>query len=215
MILIKMIVLLLALCIQPISASKTWQALQKGNENFIINKTFTKQRDKTAAAQNPTAIILSCADSRVPAELIFNQGVGQMFTVRVAGQVVDDVVIDTIEFAVKTFNPKILIVMGHSNCGAVDGALGRLRKNKGKIIKPTKPHLDAVLIPIEHAIKNSKIDINAPDALELATNANVCYIVKQLIANSKTIANAVKNKKLEIIHAHYDLQSGKVTKIKC
>lgn len=187
--------------------------LKLENEKFVNNPIFLKQRKGLVEKQNPSYVILSCSDSRVIPEHIFGQPIGNMFTVRTAGQVIDDVVIDTIEFAINNYDVVNLVVMGHQNCGAVSGALKRLKDNNGKIKMP-KAHkgndLDAVLIPIERAIVEGKVDIYAPDALEKATIANVNYISEQLKKRSSVIRKAIKNKQISLLDSVYSLETGKV-----
>jgi len=192
--------------------------LKQANEKFVNNPIFQKQRQGLVKGQNPPYVILSCSDSRATPEYIFEQPLGNMFTVRTAGQVIDDVVIDTIVFAVKSYDVVNLVVMGHQNCGAVEGALGRLRKNNGKIVIPPghkRGYVDAVLIPIERAIVASKVDIHAPDALEKSTIANVNYIAEQLKRRSSIIRDAIKNKKITLVGSVYSLQTGKVKFLFC
>ena len=155
---------------------------------------------------------MGCVDSRVPPEIVFSQGLGDLFTVRSAGQVADGVVVDSIEFAVRTFESCLIVVLGHTDCGAVKGALERLRQNGG-VIDKRNGHLNAVLIPIEKAIVQAGIDIHAPNALELATRANIEYIANRLISKSHTIAKALTKKELRIIGAEYHLKTGKVKKL--
>lgn len=187
--------------------------LKLENEKFINNPIFKKQRKGIVEKQNPSYVILSCSDSRATPEYIFNQPMGNMFTVRTAGQVIDNVVIDTIEFAVKNYDVVNLVVMGHQNCGAVEGAIKRLKENKGKvkILKNLKSgYIDAVLIPIERAIVAAKIDIHAPDALEKSILANINFILDQLKKRSTVIAQAIKNKKISLLGSVYSLKTGKV-----
>src|SRR5699024_7113453 len=157
-----------------------------------------KQRAPLKKGQNPSIIVLSCADSRVTPELIFNQKLGSLFVVRVAGQVVDDVVVDSIEFAVANFNPQIIVVLGHSDCGAVAGAFKHLQESNG-VIDTSRGHLNAVLIPIETAIRKAGIDLRGADALEQSIRANIDYVMNQLIARSNTIAAAIHMGQLIVI----------------
>lgn len=189
-----------------------WNSLSEANSKFVNSPNYAAQRDKWVNTQKPPCIVLSCADSRVTPEMIFQQDIGQLFVVRVAGQVVDDVVIDSIEFAVGQFGSSLIVVLGHTNCGAVAGALDHLKRNNGAIDIP-HGHLNAVLIPIEKAIVQSGININAPNALELATRANVAYIAKQLTSQSKRIADAVAQGKLKIVGAEYSLKTGEAVKL--
>lgn len=189
--------------------NSVWEELRAGNREFVKSPKYAKQRKPLVNKQDPNAVILSCADSRVTPELIFSQKLGELFVVRSAGQVTDDVVVDTIEFAVRTYDPSVLVVMGHTDCGAVMGALARLRKNGG-VIDKQNGHLLAVLIPIEKAIVASGMDIYAPDAFEQATRVNVQYIAGQLVNQSKPIADAVASGKLLLVGALYKLGSGEV-----
>lgn len=190
-----------------------WNKLLRENEEFVHNPKYAKERARLVNGQNPHYVILSCSDSRVPPEIVFDQGLGDLFVARVAGNVVDSVVVDSIEFAVGTWDVTTLVVMGHTHCGAVEGALARLRKHHGNIDRPQGDHLNAVLIPIETAIVKAGIDIYAPNALELATRANVAYSVKQLLKRSPPILKAVKDRQIIIVGAEYSLKTGKVKEL--
>lgn len=189
---------------------KGLENLKLENNKFVNDPVFKEQRKSIVKKQNPSYLILSCSDSRVTPEYIFGQPLGNMFTVRTAGQVIDEVVIDTIEFAIKNYDVVNLIVMGHQNCGAVSGALNRLKENNGKIKIPKdkRSNLDAVLIPIERAILEAKVNIYAKDALEKSTTANVNYISKQLKNRSLIIRKAIKNKKIILLGSVYSLETG-------
>lgn len=186
-----------------------WNSLAAGNRKFAQNRDFAKIREKFINGQNPPCIILSCSDSRVPPEIIFNQNIGSLFTVRTAGCVVDDVVVDTIEYALKHFDVSVIVVLGHSDCGAVKGAIKHLKQNQNKIDTP-HGYLYAVLNPIETAILESKIDLFAQDALEKATRANIFYIASQLKKRSTIVQEGIRNGKIKIIGAEYHLKTGLV-----
>jgi carbonic anhydrase len=144
-----------------------WHSLQIGNREFVRSPKYARQRKPLIKGQNPHIIVLSCSDSRAPPELLFSQGLGKLFVLRVAGQVVDDVVLDSIEFAVTHFDVSLIVVLGHTDCGAVKGALDRLKRNHG-MIDTQQGHFNAVLIPIEKAILAAGIDLYAPNALQLS-----------------------------------------------
>lgn len=190
-----------------------WEKLLKANEEFVHNPEFAKQRAELVNGQNPHYVILSCSDSRVPPEIIFEQGLGDLFVARIAGNVVDTIVVDSIEFAVGRWDVTTLIVLGHTDCGAVEGALARLRKNNGQIDHIEGDHLNAVLIPIETAIVESGIDIYAHDAFRLATKANIAYSAAQLLKRSPVIRKAVKDRQIIIVGAEYRLKSGHVDQL--
>jgi carbonic anhydrase len=206
------LILMQTIFIYTVSPMMEWNSLLKSNKKFVKSHAFVKQRAPLKNKQNPPVIVLSCADSRVTPELIFNQKLGSLFVVRVAGQVVDDVVIDSIEYAVGTFDSHVLVVLGHSNCGAVAGALEHLQKNAGALDKP-RGHLNAVLIPIEKAITEAGINIHGADALEKSIHANVKYMTHQLVQRSKPIAKAVKDGDLIIVGAEYSLSTGRVKQL--
>lgn len=202
---------LAASCPHKPKTEDIWRQLVAGNKRFVNNKKYARQRAKLVDGQNPPCVVLSCSDSRVPPELVFDQGLGKLFVARVAGNVVDDVVTDSIQFAVATWDIFSIVVLGHTDCGAVEGALARLRKNGG-VIDPVNGFLFAVLNPIEHAIVNAGIDIYASNALKLATRANIAQSANQLFA-TPSIAKAVKDGKVNIIGAEYNLKTGKVKEL--
>lgn len=184
-----------------------WHDLQHANQTFVSDPVYIQQRAETAHGQNPPYVVLSCADSRTPPELIFNQGLGRIFCPRVAGNTAGDQVIDSIAFAVKTWDVNTVVVLGHEHCGAVVGALERLRHNNGKIDHCNGIFL-AVLIPIEVAIVESGIDIYGPNAVEEAVEANVAFTAKRLIKKSRVISNALRDGQIIIVGSVYDLSSG-------
>lgn len=191
-----------------------WRYLQKQNKRFIRDSTYVRQRAKTADSQNPAFVVLSCADSRTPPELIFYQQnkLGRIFCPRVAGNTAGDQVIDSIAFAVTTWDVNTVVVMGHDNCGAVVGALERLRINGG-VVDPDNGIFNAVLIPIEKAIVAAGIDIYGPNALQESIVANVYYAAQQLIIKSTKIANALGTGQITIVGSVYSLSSGKAEEI--
>ncbi len=189
-----------------------WHSLQRSNRNFIRSRKYNRQRRATANDQNPAYVVLSCADSRTPPEIIFNRGLGKIFCPRVAGNTAGDQVIDSIEFAVKTWDVTTVVVMGHENCGAVVGALERLRLNNG-VVDPENGILNAVLIPIEKAIVAAGIDIYGPNALEESIRANVVYAANQLITKSPVIANAIQTGQIVIVGSVYNLRSGRAEEL--
>jgi carbonic anhydrase len=189
-----------------------WRSLEKGNQEFISDPDYLEQRAHTAHGQNPKYVVLSCADSRTPPELIFSKGLGKIFCPRVAGNTAEDQVIDSIAFAVKTWDVNTIVVLGHDNCGAVAGALEQLRKNNGQVDTPNGI-LNTVLIPIERAIVKADIDINSPNALKKAIEANVSYTAKRLLRKSDIISKALKNHQIVIVGAVYSLESGKIRKL--
>lgn len=213
----KSTMLIIMLCMQTgvlysTNGMKEWDFLLQSNEKFVKNKPFVKRRASLKNEQNPPVIVLSCSDSRVPPELIFDKKLGSLFVVRVAGHVVDDVVIDSIEYAVNHFDAHVIVVLGHTNCGAVDGALKHLKKNGGVTDKP-RGHLGAVLIPIETAIMEAGINIHGDTAFQESIQAQVKYAANQLVSRSQAISDALNSGQLSIVGAQYFLNSGKVDQL--
>jgi carbonic anhydrase len=193
------------------AALNVWCQLVKNNKSFARSGK-KKRQNLVYNGQHPCTVVLSCSDSRVPPEIVFKQSLGDFFVVRVAGEVADDVVVDSIEYAVGHFDPVLILVLGHSQCGAVIGALDRLKENHGQIL-PQPGHIDAVLRPIEMAILAAGIDIYAANALELSVIANVEYVANQLLYQSHAIHDALESGAISIIGAEYNLMSGKVSRL--
>lgn len=193
-------------------STQDWHALQRANHTFIANPEYAQQRSETAHAQNPTYVVLSCADSRTPPEIIFNQGLGRIFCPRVAGNTAGDQVIDSIAYAVSHWDVTTVVVMGHESCGAVIGALAHLRENNGKV-DHSNGIFNAVLIPIEKAIVKAGIDIYAKNALQKSTEANVAYVAERLIKKSSIISNALKKGQIIIVGSVYSVSTGKAKQL--
>lgn len=179
------------------------KALLEGNNRYVGRAKGphrnASRRAEVATGQKPFAAILSCADSRVPPELVFDQGLGDLFTVRVAGNVPTDDVIASLEYAVEHLGSKLILVLGHERCGAVDAA-----------IKGGKPegHLAALLDPIRPAVEATK---NQPgDKLDNAVRANVRNVVRSLKTSHPILAEKVASGEIKVVGARYDLDSGKV-----
>ena len=190
---------------QPPTAEMSLQELKDGNKHHA-NHRYThphetqKRQHELAAGQNPHAVILGCADSRVPPEIIFDQGLGDLFTVRVAGNVAGVNELASIEYAVEHLHTPLLVVMGHQKCGAVSAAV-----EGGE----AGGHLPDLLKAIQPAVDKAK---GMPgDAIENAVRNNVEMVGEQLRASQPVLATFVKQGKLRIIGAVYSLDTGKVT----
>ncbi len=183
-------------------AQKSLDRLIKGNTRFVENQLDGKLRDNARresliSEQNPFAIILSCADSRVVPELIFDTGLGEIFVVRVAGNIANTSSIASIEFAVANLDPKIIVVLGHQNCGAVTAAVkgGNNGNNLNRLLKHIKP----AIISLKHGSTINEIG-----------KKNAELTAKELKSKSLIIKNAVSSGEVEIVSAYYNLDSGKV-----
>ncbi|MDT8393775.1 MAG: carbonic anhydrase [Bacteroidales bacterium] len=175
--------------------------LKAGNNNFVNNRLKANRQDsirreELLEGQDPFAIILSCADSRVVPELIFDTGIGELFVVRVAGNIANTSSIASIEYAVAHLNAQVLAVLGHENCGAINAAM------KGGNHGDNLSHLLSYLQPAISASKNE----GANDIAR--TNAKLT--VQELINRSAIIAKAAKSRNLVLLPAYYHLESGRV-----
>lgn len=183
--------------------------LQKGNQRFVQNLRFNRnllqQVNETADGQYPFATILSCIDSRTPAELIFDQGLGDIFSIRIAGNIVNEDIIGSLEFACKAAGSKLIVVLGHTNCGAIKGAcdeaqLGYLTQLLDKI-KPA--------INLEKSFKDNRTGSNLAYVNEVA-KINIKNSI-QIILNKSSIIKQLKDEKtIKIIGGLYDVASGDV-----
>jgi len=175
--------------------------------NTPTNQDYSAGRAARTTAQYPIAAILSCADSRIAPELAFDQGLGDLFVVRVAGNFVNDDGLASLEYAVKFLNTPLIMVLGHSNCGAVDAAIKVVRDGA------TLPgHLQEMVREIRPAVKASKAD-RPNDILAAAITENVHRGVRRLETAKPILADFAKRGKLRVVGAHYELSNGKITLI--
>jgi carbonic anhydrase len=191
------------------SADAVWADLMAGNQRFVAGKPRTHElvsaRHQLASGQNPNVIVLSCSDSRVPPEVIFDQSLGDLFVIRTAGNVADRVALGSIEYAVDHIHSPVLLVLGHQKCGAVTAACSG--------DKMPSVNLDAIVDMINPAVIKAKIYAKADDLIESAVKENVHQSAKDVQANSEIIRDAVKSGKLKVIEAEYQLDSGEVVRL--
>ena len=169
--------------------------------NYKLNNHKTSaRRAELAKGQHPGAIVLSCADSRVPPEIVFDQGLGDLFVVRVAGNIVEDAGLGSIEYAVAHLGSKLIVVLGHERCGAVDATL-----QGGE----APGHIAAIVKKIQPAIESSK-DMPG-DKLDNAVRINVRIAVDELKKSQPILSELAAQGKIKIVGARYDLDTGVVT----
>ncbi len=200
------------------TADEALQKLLEGNKRYVESKmnacteTTVAAREKLANVQKPYAIILSCSDSRVPPEIIFDKSLGEIFVVRVAGNVPDPVVLGSVEYAAEHLGSPLVMVLGHERCGAVTAAVnakGKAEGNIGAIVKTIAP-------AVKKAKKECK-DCKACDLkdksklVECAIDENTKMVASSLTKQSSLLRHLVKEGKLKIVSAKYDLDDGKVT----
>jgi carbonic anhydrase len=194
-----------------ISADEALKKLMDGNLRFIANQLTIKDssgpgtRQALAAGQKPFAIILSCSDSRVPPEIIFDKGLGEIFVVRVAGNIPDPIILGSIEYAAEHFGCPLIMVLGHKRCGAVTAAVesqGHPRGNIGAVIE--------AIIPAVRQARKEAGGAGKSDLVESAIDDNIKLVAKSLTRRSAVIRSLVDAGKVKIIGAKYDLDDGKV-----
>lgn len=183
--------------------------LRKGNERFVnnlkANRNLLQQVNETSDGQHPMAIVLSCIDSRTSAELIFDQGLGDIFSCRVAGNVLNEDILGSMEFACKAAGAKVVVVLGHSRCGAIKGAcdgvkLGNLSALLSKI-EPAIAH--------ETATAGDRTSKNA-EFVERVAELNVIHVKQQIVERSEVLATMIDNGEIALIGGMYDVETGAV-----
>lgn len=187
-----------------VSADSATTKLKEGNERFIKGKTLHPNQDfkrikEVASAQKPFAIIVGCSDSRVPSEIIFDQGIGDLFIVRTAGQVSSYASWGSIEFGNAVLGAKLIVVLGHTSCGAVSAACK---------IPDVPGHIVTLINAIKPAAELAKKITG--DVVENAVKINVAMEVKQLQSLEPVLTKAIKNGSLKIVGAVYNLSTGQV-----
>jgi carbonic anhydrase len=197
---------------RPNTPDEALAELLAGNKRFVNGKPQNPRRDSvrrivTAEGQKPYAIILTCSDSRVAPEVVFDEGLGDLFIVRVAGNTASDpILIGSMEYSVLTFGSVLLMVLGHTECGAVKSTVDVVTKGA------TVPgELDAVVQPIEPAVEAVQSQ-PADQILDAAIRENV-MLTQQGLGQIPTFADAVQSGKLKIVGYEYQLKTGKVTPV--
>jgi len=192
-----------------ISPSKALDLLKEGNRRFVnnlkINRNLLQQANETSDGQHPFAVILSCIDSRTSAELIFDQGLGDVFSVRIAGNIVNEDILGSMEFGCKVAGAKIIVVLGHTKCGAIKGACDNVELgNLTSLIEKIKPAVDQ-----ETTTTENRTSSNA-NFVENVAELNVSLSVKNILLKSPIIAEMVKNDQIGIVGGVHDISTGEV-----
>ena len=189
---------------------KALQFLQEGNDRFInnlkANRNLLEQVNETRDGQWPFATILSCIDSRTSAELIFDQGLGDIFSVRIAGNIVNTDILGSMEFACKVAGSKLIVVLGHSKCGAVKGACDHVEMgNLTELLSKIQPAVyEEKVTTSERSSKNSEF-------VENVAEINVKRSVRNIIERSFVLEQMLDQGQIGIVGAMHDIESGKVT----
>ena len=195
-------------CQHPSNPDSVLAWLKSGNNSFVHGEfnllgIDSSLRMELSKAQHPRAVILACSDSRVAPELIFDKGLGDLFVIRVAGNISDDAVVGSIEYAVEHLHTSLVVVMGHKNCGAIAAAVADLEKPDD-----INNHIRMLTDKIQQAITTVKLNEN--DATQKALLSNIIFTVSSLDESRPVLSEAIKKGELKIVGAVYDLSSGKV-----
>lgn len=191
---------------QNLSALEALTRLQEGNHRYVVGEmispnTSVDHRKSLAQGQSPFAIVLTCADSRVSPEYIFDQGIGDLFTIRVAGNIVDDAVLGSIEYATVHLGVNLIVVMGHEKCGAVAAAV---------VGDETQLHIDELIRAIRPAVEIAQA--NTPtDLIDASVRANASYVSQQLRSSETVMKGLCEEQGVQILAAYYSLSSGEVS----
>ena len=186
------------------------QLLHDGNKRFVnnlkLNRNLLHQANETSNGQHPFAVILSCIDSRTSAEIIFDQGLGDIFSVRIAGNVVNEDILGSMEYGCKIAGAKIIVVLGHTKCGAIKGACDHITLgNLTGLIQKIEPAVNEETITVENRTSsNSRF-------VENVAKINVQRTVNEIIKRSPIIAEMVENGLINIVGGMYDITLGTVT----
>jgi carbonic anhydrase len=198
-----------------ISPLKAIEFLKDGNERFVsnlkANRDLLQQANETRDGQWPFAVILSCIDSRTSAELIFDQGLGDIFSIRIAGNVVNTDIIGSLEFACKVAGSKLIVVLGHSKCGAIKGACDHVEMgNLTELLSKIQPAVYEEDSTSDKAKRNSK----NPDFVENVATINIRRSVKAIVNRSYILEQMIEAGEIAIIGAKHDLDTGQVEFLK-
>ena len=190
---------------------KSLTFLKEGNERFQnnlkANRNLLEQVNDTSEGQFPFATILSCIDSRVSAELVFDQGLGDIFSVRIAGNFVNEDILGSMEFGCKLAGTKLIVVLGHTSCGAIKGACDHARLgNLTALINKIEPAVDAVTEPADESLRNSK----NLEFVDKVAAKNVELTIENIRKQSPVLAEMEENGEIKIVGAMYDIASGAV-----
>lgn len=204
-----------------VSPDEALKKLMDGNKRFVdgqltlAQRSTSESRKNLATSQKPSAIILTCSDSRVPPELLFDQGLGEIFVVRVAGNIPDPVILGSIEYAAEHLGSSLIVVLGHERCGAVKATVdskGKGHGNIGAIVKTISPALKVAIKGCTACKDDRKCaDTKKAEFVECVIDANVRLVAANLTKKSKVLKHLAEQKKIRIVAGKYDLDDGKVT----
>ena len=184
--------------------------LKEGNKRFMnnlkANRNLLQQANETSEGQHPFAVILSCIDSRTSAEIIFDQGLGDIFSVRIAGNIINEDILGSMEFACKVAGSKIILVLGHTRCGAVKGACDHVEMgNLTSLLAKIRPAIED-----ETTITENR-DSNNSEFVEKVTEINVKRVMREIIGRSPILKNMIECHQIKLVGGIHEIASGAVT----
>ena len=194
---------------ESISPSKALEILKDGNKRFVsnlkINRNLLQQANETSDGQHPFAVILSCIDSRTSAELIFDQGLGDVFSVRIAGNIINEDILGSMEFGCKVAGSKIIVVLGHTKCGAVKGACDHVEMgNLTALLTKIRPAVDDEVTVKENRNSGNSIFV------EKVSSINVKRTVKAIMERSPILKEMIESGQIGIVGGTHDISTGEV-----
>jgi carbonic anhydrase len=192
---------------EALNPVKSLELLKEGNKRFVnnlkINRNLLQQANETSDGQHPFAVILSCIDSRTSAELIFDQGLGDVFSVRIAGNILNEDILGSMEFGCKVAGAKIIVVLGHSKCGAIKGACDHVEMgNLTSLLSKIRPAVDD-----EISTKENRTSSNT-SFVENVASINVKRTVKSIVERSPILKEMIQEGKIGIVGGMHDIATG-------
>lgn len=196
-----------------ISAAEALQVLREGNHRFVTEQRrddgdVTARRRALAAQQEPFAIILGCSDARVPAELVFDQGLGDLFVIRVAGNIVAPSQVGSVEFAAEAFGTRLVVVLGHSNCGAIHTTLQQLARPWREQSRNLSSIVDRIRPAVEDLLDGKSANLS--DLEHRAVRANIRMSADHLRHGSEVLEQLIRREGLRVVGAEYSVETGMV-----
>ena len=196
-----------------IPAAEALERLREGNRRYVANisDAFVShvRRAELTAGQEPFAIILGCSDSRVPAEIVFDQGLGDLFVIRVAGNIVAPSQVGSVEFAAAQFGTRLVVVLGHSQCGAITATIAEMQKPSGTQSRNLAAIVDRVRPSIE-TLLTTNLRLDSPSFVKHAVRANIRASVDHLRHGSAIIEQLIRDEGVMVVGAEYSLETGVV-----
>jgi len=192
---------------ENLTPEQAFDVLADGNKRFTgnlkVNRDLLRQMDETATGQYPFAVALSCMDSRTSAELIFDQGIGDIFSIRIAGNVVNDDIIGSMEYACAAAGSKLIVVLGHTRCGAVKGACEHVKMGKlTSLLNKIEPAIEKTAAAREH--------LPMHEYAEVVAQANVLHSMEEILERSSILRELYEEGKIGIVGGIYNIENGRV-----